>query len=282
MWPMRLIKPALFLILACFSTASTVHADSLSGCEEHVKYGAPSLNPDLLCRPGYALSHNPDHKVPDWVAYHLTEDKTTGTVPHSDNYRPDPDLAPGKRSELKDYKGRGFVLGQMAPAEDMKWDERAMSASFLLSNIAPQAGEGFNRGIWKTLEGKVREWVSARGELYVVTGPIYFTEFHQHIGSNNVAVPTHFYKVLFDPVQVEAIAFVLPNKKLDSQDLSNYIVSVDRAEAQTGLNFLSKLDDSVESLVESRVEPVAWQLTATPQRSDIIVIPKRVQSIDTF
>lgn len=280
---MRLIKPALLLILACFITASAVHAGSLSGCEEHVKYGAPSLNPDLLCRTGYALSYNADHKVPDWVAYHLTKEKTTGTVPRSDNYRPDPDLAPGKRSELIDYKGSGFVLGQMAPAEDMKWDKRAMSASFLLSNIAPQTGAGFNRGVWKTLEGKVREWVAARGELYVITGPIYFTEFHLHIGSNNVSVPTHFYKVVFDPIRVEAIAFVLPNKKSDSQDLSHSIVSVDRVEAQTGLNFLSKLDDSVESLVESRVEPHAWQLTTIPQkRNDIIVIPKRVQSIDTF
>ena len=29
----------------------------------------------------------------------------------------------------------------------------------------------------------------------------------QEHGSNEVSVPTHFYKVIFDPVRIEAIAF---------------------------------------------------------------------------
>jgi endonuclease G len=70
----------------------------------------------LLCRAGYALSHDADHKVPDWVAYHLTIKKMKGTFPRSNDYRPDPDIEPGQRAELKDYKRSGYDRGHMAPA----------------------------------------------------------------------------------------------------------------------------------------------------------------------
>ncbi len=134
-----------------------------------------------------------------------------------------------------------------------------MSESFLLSNMAPQVGIGFNRHIWKTLESKVREWTEDRGELYVVTGNMYATDHPKTIGRNHVAVPTHCFKVIFDPVRVEAIAFILPNRKLRTADLPNYIVSVDDVERQTGLDFLSKLNDTIEHTVEAEIQPALWK-----------------------
>ncbi|MBE9569904.1 MAG: DNA/RNA non-specific endonuclease [Proteobacteria bacterium] len=138
------------------------YAHGLEGCEDHVKYGPPSLQPVLLCRLGYALSHDADRKVPDWVAYHLTKDRVGGDVPRSNDFRADPDLEPFKRSELMDYRGSGFDRGHMAPAAIMMWNAQAMSESFLLSNMAPQIGPGFNRGIWRTLESKLRKWTMRR------------------------------------------------------------------------------------------------------------------------
>jgi endonuclease G len=140
----------------------------------------------------------------------------------------------------------------------MRWDARAMSESFLLSNMAPQIGIGFNRGIWAVLEEKIRDWTIARGELYVVTGPIFAPGADNRIGTNKVAVPTHFYQVVFDPVRVEAIAFILPNKKLRADTLPTFITSVDEVEKETGLDFLSELEDSVESLIEARVQAGMW------------------------
>lgn len=250
----RLVVVAAFLLVSTLASANPLEA-----CREHVKYGAPSTQPVLLCRLAYVLSHNSNHKVPDWVAYHLTrEHLLAGNVPRSDDFRPDVDLESGERSELKDYRGSGFDRGHMAPADVMKWSERAMSESFLLSNMAPQVGAGFNSGIWKSLEGKVQKWTLARGELYEVTGPIYDADNLHTIGANKVTVPTHFYKVLFDPVRVEAIAFILPNEKNPSSKLPTFIVSVDAVEARTSLNFLSELEDSVEQLIETRVQPGLW------------------------
>lgn len=68
----------LLALIACplYSVAAPLDA-----CQEHVKYGAPSLSGDLLCRLGYALSHNPDRKTPDWVAYHLTREGSWHSPP---------------------------------------------------------------------------------------------------------------------------------------------------------------------------------------------------------
>jgi endonuclease G len=132
-----------------------------------------------------------------------------------------------------------------------------MSESFLLSNVAPQ-GPRFNRGIWRVLEKKVRDWTTQRGELYVVTGPIYVWEI-ETIGPDQVAVPSYFYKVIFDPVRIEAIAFILPNQKLNSDALPAFIVSVDQVEAETGLDFFPEIEDSVEDLIEARIQVDLWQ-----------------------
>jgi len=252
---MKKIIPALLVFLVF--VFNTTYAESLEGCEEHIKFGAPSLEPVLLCRLGYALSHDADHKVPDWVAYHLTRDKILGIYPRSNNFRPDPDLPRGERAELKDYRRSGYDRGHMAPAAAMKWDYQAMSESFLLSNVAPQ-GPRFNRGIWRVLEKKVRDWTTQRGELYVVTGPVYAWNEIETIGPDQVSVPSYFYKVIFDPVRIEAIAFILPNQKLNSDDLPTFIVSVDQVEAETGLDFFSEIEDSVEDLVEARVHVGLW------------------------
>lgn len=247
------------VLLFTSTTNATANADDLARCEEHVKYGAPSYDPVLLCRLGYALSHDSDLKVPMWVAYHLTREKMLGTHPRSDDFRADPQLNEGERAELEDYDDTSdYVRGHMVPAAVMKWDKQAMSESFLLSNMAPQIHNKFNNGIWSALERRVRKWTEERGELYVVTGPIIASDDYETIGENEVAVPTHFYKVIFDPIRCDVIAFILPHKKLETRDLPQYIKSVDNIENLTGLDFLSELEDDVENLIEAKVRQEVW------------------------
>ena len=252
------------LMSACFASlvglwlfTQGAAANPLESCKEHIKYGPPSTEPVIVCRYGFALSHDAKHKVADWVAYHLTKEKVQGTLARTDDFRSDGDLPPSKRSELEDYQGSGYDRGHMAPAAAMKWDWRAMTQSFLLSNMAPQVGIGFNRHIWADLEKLVRDWTKERGELYVVTGPIYDTDPPLKIGLNRVSVPTHFYKVVFDPVKVQAIAFILPNEPIQRDRLPEFVAAVDEVEDRTDLNFLSELADPVEELIENQ-EPPMW------------------------
>lgn len=243
---------ALFAAYLLFSVAA--QASPLDDCSAQIKFGPPSYGGVLLCRLGYVLSYNTVHKTADWVAYHLTREQVGGNIPRTNDFRPDPDLAPDQQAEVADYAHSGYDRGQMAPAASMRWDTRAMSESFLLTNMAPRI-PAMNDGIWKFLEQKVRDWVNSRGELYVVTGAIYDTPNPKTIGPNHVGVPTAFYKVVFDPIRVDAIAFIIPNRKEEATDLPKFITSVDKVEQVAGLDFLPELDDDVESLIEAGVDP---------------------------
>lgn len=246
-------------VLVCCTFVPRVCAGPIEECREFAAYGVPGLSGDLLCRKGYLLSHDPARKTPAWVAEHLTRDKAKKNAQRSNNFRPDSDLERGRRAELSDYKGSGYDRGHMAPAADMAWDGQAMSESFYLSNMVPQVGAGMNRGIWAELEKKVRAWVLERGELYVYSGPIYPPGEAKTIGPNSVAVPEFLYKIVLDPEKKEALAVIMPNRKLSTQDLPKYLVSIDEVEEKTGLQFFSTLPAREQERMESTRAPRLWQ-----------------------
>jgi endonuclease G len=70
-----------------------------------------------------------------------------------------------------------------------------MSESFFMSNMSPQAPD-FNRGIWETLESRVREWVRRDKLFYVVTGPVLKRGLPRIGKRNQVAVPEQYYKII--------------------------------------------------------------------------------------
>lgn len=206
----------------------------------------------MLYREGYVACHDNNKKVADWVSYHLTESHLVKNIDRTDDFRPDPDLPCGQRSELADYADSGYDRGHLAPAGDMTRSRRVMSESFLLSNMAPQVGVGFNRGIWKKLEEDVREWAREKKNLYVITGPIYESDCGT-IGHSRVAVPTYFYKIVVScGNEIDAIAFILPNEKNPDGRLPEFITTIDEIERLTGLDFLSGLEDCIEGRIEAK------------------------------
>ena len=223
---------------------------------EHILFGYPGHEKIILYRKGYVLGYNPDKKVADWVSYHFTDAYCVKNTGRTQDFRPDPDLPPGQRAELVDYKNSGYDRGHLVPAADMARDHQTMSESFLLSNMAPQVGVGFNRGVWKKLEEKVRGWVHQKKNIYVFTGPIYADSNYSTIGPGRVAVPTHFYKIVVSCTEagenLDAIAFILPNQKEPDSMLPQFITSIREIEKRTDLDFMHDLDDDVETRLETK------------------------------
>ncbi|WP_224982339.1 DNA/RNA non-specific endonuclease [Geomonas agri] len=245
-----------FLILI---SSTSAFGGALEECQEFTTYGVPGQAGDLLCRKGFLLSHDAQKKTPVWVVERLTRERLQAKLKRSDNFRPDLDLPKGQRAELSDYRGSGYDRGHMAPAADMAWNEQAMSESFYLSNMVPQAGQGMNRGIWSELEGKVRRWVEQRGELFIYSGPIYAKGSLKTIGNNHVAVPSALYKVILDPVRHEALALIMPNQALESEDMPKYLVPVREVERQTGLDFFATLPKDEQDRIEMPAATALWQ-----------------------
>lgn len=232
----------------------------------------PKSSGELISHSYYSLSYNENHEQANWVYYELTPDFINNDIGRSNNFREDK-LVSSKSAASSDYSGSGFDRGHLAPAASMRFNEKSMSESFLLSNCSPQ-NASFNRGIWKKLEATVRFWVISEGELTVVSGPV-LESVLEKIGKNGVSVPNYFYKVIYDPTdEKKMIAFLLPNKKCQS-DLVQYVVSVDSVEVVTGIDFFEKLNDSLENSLESENNSGKWifkQYNKTPQTNGKLAV----------
>ncbi|ORX72717.1 hypothetical protein DL89DRAFT_243725 [Linderina pennispora] len=232
---------------------------------EFLKYGYPGPISDFMVRSRYAASYNRALRNPSWVAEHLTRDNMKGTADRALPTAPtspfpeDKSLPEQFRALLKDYSGSGYDRGHMAPAGDAKINMEAMTETFLLSNMAPQVGIGFNRHYWAYLEGFVRDLTKQFDDIYVITGSLFlptkneatgkWTVTYEVIGNPpNVAVPTHFYKIILGVTGGSNFAlggFALPNQKIDSKtELSTFSQPIEYIEKASGLTFFDKVDRS--------------------------------------
>ena len=211
----------------------------------------------IITHKGYTVSYNYDWKIPNWVAYELTDWEVEGEVPRYDRFKPDPMVPQNATATTNDYKYSGFDRGHMAPAADMKWDEQAMKESFYLSNICPQ-NPNLNGGVWKDLEEQVRDLASQKGRIFVVCGPI-VNDTLNTIGENKVVVPQAFFKVLLqeDGGKIHTIGFVYENVS-GRKPMASYAMSVDEVEEITNIDFFCSLPDKIERQTEAVVDFSKW------------------------
>lgn len=210
-------------------------------------------------RVGYSLSYNNKTKNANWVAWHLTSEHTDGRWKRDGiPYMVDDDVI-GSRQELEDWYGHNLPIdhGHMCPAGDNKWSKDAMEQTFLLTNMCPQNSE-LNRGDREELESRCRGWARHYGDIYIVCGPIFYSNSFKTIGKNKVGVPDAFFKVvLCMNKRPKALGFIYPNEGTHHK-MNHYVTTVDDVEKQTGIDFFYNLPDDIETKVEAESNLGNW------------------------
>ena len=225
-------------------------------CQDFMRYVEANQSSRYLCRDGYVVNYNDRTKQPNWVAYRLTAQSVSTHIKRDDQFEADASIPKAYRAELSDYKNSGYDRGHLAEYSSIYFSEKSAKQSFLLSNMSPQKA-GLNRHGWAQLEKYVRFWAKAKGELYVYTGVIYKNKTPRtFIGKGKVAVPDYFYKVIYAPKQKESIAFVMPNKKVEKQDVSKYRVSIKDIQDRAGVNFFNTLPGKERQQLIGQVSPM--------------------------
>ena len=234
----------------CWAVEQTPQYDNLS-------FGVPGKADTIIDRPGYALGYIEYHEQPAWVIYIMTKaEVTTKVAKRTNKFRSDPEIPTGSATTA-DYRRSGYDRGHLAPAADMAFSGQTMNDSFFMNNMSPQK-PAFNRGIWKDLEALVRSFAITERKIVVVTGPILPKEKTITIGTNQVTVPTHYYKVIFDLTPPrKMIGFILPNEGSD-EPLATFTVTVDAVEKATGLNFFSRVPKEEQERLERTISVKAW------------------------
>ncbi|XP_030387005.1 endonuclease G, mitochondrial [Scaptodrosophila lebanonensis] len=222
-----------------------------------MKYGFPGLD-HVRSHSDYVLSYDRRNRVPHWVFEHITADsvaKNDAVDRSKCDFRADESIHPYFRAQNTDYRRSGYDRGHMAAAGNHRLHQKHCDDTFLLSNMAPQVGQGFNRDSWNRLESYVRKLTRTYANVYVCTGPLYLPHKeddgkmyvkYEVIGPNTVAVPTHFYKVIVSEAADQKLhmeAYIMPNKVIsDDTPLQVFQVPPETVERAAGLLFFDQMN----------------------------------------
>ena len=230
------------------STARTGNdAEDFSDCPEFFANGkspvvAPRRTNRALCYDAFAILHSGESKTAVFVAQKLNRQSIADAdETRTNRFFPEARLRSAERATLEDYQGSGFDRGHLAPAGDMP-TAQAMSQSFSLANMVPQAPE-HNRGAWATtVEAATRKYAArATGDVYVITGPVFEPSIaeSQSIGAGRVRVPKYLFKLVYDQNENRAWAHWHLN---DDTTRGSRPISYAELVRRTGINFFAGCD----------------------------------------
>lgn len=252
----------LFAVIGTTVTTAATKDNELSPlCRDLAQHGLPSPNVRLLCKTRFLIGYSDETKTPLWTIERLGRSRIPiSTGRESQQFKEDFDVPTEFRASLPDYVSSGFDRGHLVAAGNYVDDPNAYRETFLLSNVAPQVGPGFNRGIWRSLEEEIRNLAQCTDELIVYTALV-FPEIRPSrttIGKSRVNVPSGFIKVLYLPREKKLMGFYAENRKHDSTAVSPLLRSVDKIETLSSYDFLSMLPDPVEKDLESFRPTSLW------------------------
>ena len=277
---MMLAFPRFRFLLPCALLALSVGCESNQNPEpapDHLALGNPSgatadVNQPtnyLLNKPQYVLSYHRDRSIPNWVSWHLSTE-WLGPAARQDDFRADAALPAGwYQAQSSSYVGSGFDRGHNCPSADRTKTTADNSATFLMTNMLPQAPNN-NQRTWGDLEEYCRTLTKAGNELYIImgqygTGGVGSNGAKSTLDNGRITVPSRIWKVIVvlptgtdDASRVmtttRVIAVDTPNNNSLSPDWASYRTTVDAIEAATGYDLLSAVPMAAQRTVEARVD----------------------------
>jgi endonuclease G len=252
--------------------------------DSHLELGNPSNavtsttspNNYLLSKSQYVLSYNNSRGTANWVAWHMSN-AWKGSATRCDCFATDTQLpSTFFRASSTSFSGSGFDRGHICPSEDRDGSSADNAATFLMSNMIPQAPNN-NQITWNAFEGYCRNLLNQGNELYIVSGGYGNGGTGSNGGVTNtlasgaIAVPSRVWKaVVVMPIgsndlsrvssATRVIAIDVPNTQTaSSQPWHAYRTSVDAIEAQTGLDLFNLVSSEFQNSIEAQVDAVTIQ-----------------------
>jgi endonuclease G len=258
----------------------TVGSDAppMAGDNSNLLFGNPSaaapalamMDNYLIDQGYYVESYNSTKGEPNWVSWHLDASNTTGVSDRLNNFAAFSGLPTGwyaVQSNSYDFTDNGFDRGHNCPSADRTSSVNANSATFLMTNMIPQAPQN-NEETWGNLETYLREQVIEGNEVYIImgsygTGGSGLKGAFNTINNGHVNVPSNVWKVAViipagngDVSRVttgtRVLAVNTPNVNTINADWTQYIVTVRDIEKATGYNLLSNLSQNIQDAVETK------------------------------
>lgn len=233
----------------------------------------------------YALEWDNTKRHANWVAFTFDTTTSADVVKRTDLWAKDPKLPAEMQTGDSDHTNDGFDRGHLCASEDRVYLKEANEQTFYYSNISPQLND-FNGGFWGKLEARVQTWgrsttTGTYDKVYVTKGGTLNKLLKNFKGTtvdggtpttdangftiHGLACPEYYYMAVLSQKDdvFHAIAFLVPHKEgmtrnPSSDELKAYVVSVDKLEEETGIDFFCNLPDVLENEVEAAYNLNDW------------------------
>lgn len=233
----------------------------------------------------YALEWDNTKRHANWVAFTFDTTTSADNVKRTDAWSVDPKLPAEMQVQESDHKNDGFDKGHLCASEDRVYLKEANEQTFYYSNMSPQLND-FNGGFWGKLEARVQTWGRSTADgvydkVYVTKGGTLNKLLKNFKGTtvnggtpttdangftiHGLACPEYYYMAVLSQKDdvFHAIAFLVPHKEgmtrnPSSDELKEYVVSVDKLEEETGIDFFCNLPDVLENEVEAAYNLNDW------------------------
>lgn len=230
----------------------------------------------LIRHPQYALDYSDTNRQPNWVSWDLTasdvgssgrtdawavETNVPTSGPHAFHYMP--------TTTFDTVNGQTYDRGHMCPSADRTATVPDNQATFIMSNIIPQASQN-NQGMWATFENYSRSLLSSL-ELLIISGPGNFSTNRITQNTGHPALASDVWKIVVcvplgagtafsritnaDPNAIRVIAINTPNDaSVSGKSWTTFVTSTKQIQQNTGYNFFSALPNNLAWVLRSKVD----------------------------
>ena len=235
------------LLLLCVVSGCTLTGEAPQDAWPQA-LGAPvgaDMDVRQLVNDGFVVGYDNQRQQAAWVAYRVRP-VTARRAMRRPRFTPDPRLPVLAQAERPPWPG--YDRGHLAPNYFVSrvHGVLAQTQSFYYSNIAPQRPR-LNQLVWQRLEEiEVDALAASHSALWVMLGPV---------PADNTSIPEAFYRIWIargKDGSWRSLALRVPQSVRGDERLSDFLVSIDRIEVETGLDFFSGLDRSRQQALEAK------------------------------
>lgn len=202
----------------------------------------------------YTTMVDSDKKAPIWTVFVMHDDAyPDNNAGRNDSWRDDP----GVPSSWQQGGVSGYSRGHLVASNYRQANVAANKQTFYHTNQAPQYQNGFNDGVWNTMEQAIKANApSGRDTLYVAVGVLY----EGSKTSDGVPVPSHFYTLLMKcsfnasgtMTDANGCAYIFTNEAHAGMKYSEGLTTIDAIESRSGFDFFVNVPDSLENKAEAQ------------------------------
>lgn len=208
----------LFSLLYCFSVNAQLF-DSISKKIDYV----------ILDKNYYQNYYSKSNNISLFTIYELDSTKIKENKTYFSYFIEDNSI---NTSLNKYYKNSKYDRGHLFNAEDASFSDKAYLSSYLITNATPQLPE-FNRGIWKSLEYKVRQYIeNSPDKFLIISGCDLYEEKLKKLGT--ISIPKYFFKIVINLNTCDMNIYYIPNK-YSNKKLSTFLITEKKFEKETGI-----------------------------------------------